>query len=240
MTTPRVLLFVLAFSELSPWQAGHLGWKTPAGPHGSRPPSASSAPWSPAPCGVRVGSGLVRPTPRGCLPPSPRSPAQARGPLRRPLPGALRLALPGAPPDAAAGPATRHWIKNSSVPPSPGPGGPLPPRGPLPPPARSPRLLSPAQPARPLAARLAARSLAPPPRSGSDSGSDSDSGSVRCAPRPCSAGAPCSACRAVAVAGRWLQETSASCSCRSCPRFEYPAPGTGFTRTSAPSPTTPL
>lgn len=77
-------------------------------------------------------------------------PRPARAPLQRPLPGALRLALPSAPPDAAAGAAIRHWVKNSSVPPAP-PAGPRPqvptpaPRPALP--ARPGSAPSPAQPA---------------------------------------------------------------------------------------------
>lgn len=61
---------------------------------------------------------------------------------------------------------------------------------------------------------------------------------ARCAPRPCSAGAPCSAYRA-AAAGRWLQGTWASYWCLICPRSACPGRGTASTRTSAPSPTTP-
>lgn len=82
-------------------------------------------------------------------------------PLQRPLPGALRRALPRAPPDAAAGPAIRHWIKNSSVPPAPASRPPAPapaPRPALPARSGSARLRSPAQPA---AAAAAGRPSAP-------------------------------------------------------------------------------
>lgn len=101
-------VFVLAFSE---WPPGQLGF------------SVESTGWCPAAASV------------GALgPPALGAPGLA-GALRRPLPGALRR-LPSAPPDAAAGPATRHWIKNSSV---PRPGRECPPSPPVPGrPARGP------------------------------------------------------------------------------------------------------
>lgn len=167
-------------------------------------------------------------TPESARRGSPSTPAPsaatARGPSPAPPPRALRLALPNAPPDAAAGPAIRHWIKNSSVPLA------SPPQAPG---ARSrPAARSPCPP------RLGSRRPRSPPQPRADPTLQLGSAPLRCAPRPCSAGAPYSACRAAAAAGRWLQETSASCWCPTCRRSACPGPGTESTRTSAHSLTT--